>query len=168
MKKIVTSIFSLFFLFVLSLLFYLAWILNKGEFKSQFLEEFLNNRLKKPGLFYSKIENPAIQFDKKTKKLIMKYLITGVAGFIGFHLTKRLLSNGYHVVGVDNMNDYYDPSLKELRLGLLRSLNKELNTSTNFEYFKEDVSNKKFISHLFENKDDHRLVFADPIVLILM
>ena len=72
MKKIVTSIFSLFFLFVLSLLFYLAWILNKGEFKSQFLEEFLNNRLKKPGLFYSKIENPAIQFDKKTKKLIIK------------------------------------------------------------------------------------------------
>ena len=72
MKKIVTSIFSLFFLFVLSLLFYLAWILNKGEFKSQFLEEFLNNRLQKPGLFYSKIENPAIQFDKKTKKLIIK------------------------------------------------------------------------------------------------
>ena len=72
MKKIATSIFSLFFLFVLSLLFYLAWILNKGEFKSQFLEEFLNNGLKKPGLFYSKIENPAIQFDKKTKKLIIK------------------------------------------------------------------------------------------------
>ena len=72
MKKIVTSIFSLFFLFVLSLLFYLAWILNKGEFKSQFLEEFLNNILQKPGLFYSKIENPAIQFDKKTKKLIIK------------------------------------------------------------------------------------------------
>ena len=72
MKKIVTSLFSLFFLFVLSLLFYLAWILYKGEFKSQFLEEFLNNRLKEPGLFYSKIENPAIQFDKKTKKLIIK------------------------------------------------------------------------------------------------
>ena len=54
------------------MLFYLAWILNKGEFKSQFLEEFLNNILQKPGLFYSKIENPAIQFDKKTKKLIIK------------------------------------------------------------------------------------------------
>ena len=82
-----------------------------------------------------------------------KILVTGSSGFIGFHLTKRLLSNGYYVVGVDNMNDYYDPSLKESRLGLLRSLNKELNTSTNFEYFKEDVSNKKFISHLFENND---------------
>ena len=69
MKKIFTSIISLFFLFILSLLLYLAWILNKGEFESQYLEEFLNNRLKKEGFFYSKIENPIIKFDKNTKKL---------------------------------------------------------------------------------------------------
>ena len=82
-----------------------------------------------------------------------KILVTGSSGFIGMHLCKSLLYDGHQVMGIDNMNDYYDPSLKELRLGLLRSLNKELNTSTNFEYFKEDVSNKKFISHLFENND---------------
>ena len=46
----------------------------------------------------------------------MKYLITGVAGFIGFHLTLSLLERGDDVVGVDNLNDYYDPALKQLRL----------------------------------------------------
>ena len=72
MKKIFTSIISLFFLFILSLLIYLAWILNKGKFESQYLEEFLNNRLKKEGFFYSKIKNPIIKFDKNTKKLIIQ------------------------------------------------------------------------------------------------
>ena len=45
-----------------------------------------------------------------------KILVTGVAGFIGFHLTKRLCNEGYHVVGVDNLNDYYDVQLKKDRL----------------------------------------------------
>ena len=47
-------------------------------------------------------------------------LVTGAAGFIGFHLAKRLLSDGYRVVGVDNMNPYYDVSLKEARLANLK------------------------------------------------
>src|SRR5690606_6918291 len=46
-------------------------------------------------------------------------LVTGAAGFIGFHLARRLLERGDVVVGVDNLNDYYDVSLKEARLGLL-------------------------------------------------
>ena len=46
----------------------------------------------------------------------MKILITGTAGFIGFHLTKRLLNEGYSVVGIDNINDYYDVNLKYARL----------------------------------------------------
>ena len=46
----------------------------------------------------------------------MKYLITGSAGFIGFHLAKRLLENGETVVGIDNLNDYYDIKLKYNRL----------------------------------------------------
>jgi UDP-glucuronate 4-epimerase len=41
----------------------------------------------------------------------MKILVTGVAGFIGFHLTKKLISLGYNVIGVDNINDYYDVNL---------------------------------------------------------
>ena len=43
-------------------------------------------------------------------------LVTGGAGFIGYHLSKRLLKDGYNVVGYDNMNDYYDPKLKEDRV----------------------------------------------------
>ena len=47
-------------------------------------------------------------------------LITGIAGFIGFHCARRLLRGGWRVVGLDNVNDYYDPALKEARLALLR------------------------------------------------
>ena len=46
----------------------------------------------------------------------MKFLITGAAGFIGFHIAQRLLNEGHDVVGIDNMNDYYDVSLKQARL----------------------------------------------------
>jgi UDP-glucuronate 4-epimerase len=49
----------------------------------------------------------------------MKILVTGAAGFIGFHLSRRLLAAGHEVHGVDNMNDYYDPRLKQARLELL-------------------------------------------------
>jgi UDP-glucuronate 4-epimerase len=47
-------------------------------------------------------------------------LITGAAGFIGFHLSRRLLEDGYRVLGVDNLNDYYDPQLKHARLEILK------------------------------------------------
>ena len=46
-------------------------------------------------------------------------LVTGAAGFIGYHLSKRLLDEGRSVVGIDNLNDYYDPKLKGARLDLL-------------------------------------------------
>ena len=51
----------------------------------------------------------------------MKIFVTGAAGFIGFHVATRLLERGDDVVGIDNVNDYYDPSLKEARLALLRA-----------------------------------------------
>ena len=53
----------------------------------------------------------------------MKVLITGVAGFIGFHTAKKLIENDYHVIGIDNLNDYYDQSLKKARLKVLEELN---------------------------------------------
>ena len=49
----------------------------------------------------------------------MKVLVTGAAGFIGSHLSKKLLDNGYFVVGIDNLNDYYDVNLKHSRLSFL-------------------------------------------------
>ena len=47
------------------------------------------------------------------------YLVTGSAGFIGFHLSKRLLEEGCTVIGLDNLNDYYDVDLKKARLAIL-------------------------------------------------
>ena len=53
-----------------------------------------------------------------------KILVTGSAGFIGFHLTKALITMGYQVIGLDNLNDYYDPKLKIDRLNILDQYNK--------------------------------------------
>lgn len=50
----------------------------------------------------------------------MKFLVTGAAGFIGFYVSKRLLAAGHQVVGIDNLNDYYDVNLKQARLDLLK------------------------------------------------
>ena len=51
----------------------------------------------------------------------VKLLVTGAAGFIGFHTAKLLLERGDQVVGLDNLNDYYDPALKAARLDILKS-----------------------------------------------
>jgi UDP-glucuronate 4-epimerase len=72
-----------------------------------------------------------------------KVLITGSSGFIGFHLSKLLLDKGYQVIGIDNMNDYYDVSLKESRLKILEKKN-------NFIFYKIDLKDKEAIDKLFE------------------
>src|SRR5690554_509 len=70
------------------------------------------------------------------------YLITGSAGFIGYYLAKILLSKGYHVIGVDNLNDYYDVKLKKDRLDNLKDYE-------NFNFFKGDIADKGFLDNLF-------------------
>lgn len=73
-------------------------------------------------------------------------LITGSSGFIGFHLSQRLLNDGYSVIGIDNMNDYYDVSLKQARLEILKQHH-------NFQFFLLDLVNRTSIMNLFkENK----------------
>ncbi|WP_173915199.1 NAD-dependent epimerase [Halobacillus sp. Marseille-Q1614] len=71
-----------------------------------------------------------------------KILITGAAGFIGSRLSKRLLHEGHEVIGIDNLNDYYDPTLKEDRLKQL--------SNDNFFFIKTDLENNKNINQAFE------------------
>ena len=54
-----------------------------------------------------------------------KILVTGAAGFIGYHVCKNLLEEGYNVIGIDNLNSYYDPKLKKSRLENLIKISKE-------------------------------------------
>lgn len=71
------------------------------------------------------------------------YLITGAAGFIGFYLSKKLLEHGCSVIGVDNINDYYDVNLKMARLEQLKPYEK-------FTFIKGDISDKPVINRIFE------------------
>ena len=64
----------------------------------------------------------------------MRILITGSAGFIGYHLTKSFLEDGYEVYGIDNLNDYYDTKLKKSRLNILKDYK-------NFSFKELDISN---------------------------
>ena len=71
------------------------------------------------------------------------YIVTGAAGFIGFYVSKRLLEMGKQVIGIDNINNYYDPSLKEARLNILREDKK-------FIFYKEDLVNYKGLREIFD------------------
>jgi UDP-glucuronate 4-epimerase len=71
-----------------------------------------------------------------------KILVTGAAGFIGFHLSKRLLARGDEVVGLDNLNDYYDVILKKARLA-------QLEDYQNFRFIQLDIANREDIAELF-------------------
>lgn len=73
-----------------------------------------------------------------------KILVTGVAGFIGFHLAKKLIAQGDYVIGLDNMNDYYDVNLKQARLDQL------LKHENAFEFHKLDLADNQSIQELFE------------------
>ena len=73
----------------------------------------------------------------------MKILLTGCAGFIGYHLCDELIKSDYDVFGVDNLNDYYDPKLKLDRLNILKSYK-------NFHFEKIDISDEEQISNIFK------------------
>ncbi len=88
----------------------------------------------------------------------MKILVTGTAGFIGFHLAKKLLERGDEVVGLDNINDYYDVNLKyarlnELGIQALRCENSEVIYSSKYpkhKFAKIDLADAEAIKRLFE------------------
>jgi len=88
----------------------------------------------------------------------MKILVTGAAGFIGYHLSKALLDKGYQIVGIDNINDYYDINLKYARLKEL-DINREdaehffkssTNTSKTFTFVRMNLEDRKVLPELFE------------------
>ncbi|RIV30539.1 NAD-dependent epimerase [Flagellimonas lutimaris] len=91
----------------------------------------------------------------------MKILVTGAAGFIGFHVCKSLLSHGHEVLGLDNINNYYDTSLKYARLGMLgvaeanASIFNKLSSSSNshgFRFVRLDLSDKESLLALFQDE----------------
>lgn len=80
-----------------------------------------------------------------------KYIITGAAGFIGYSVAQRLLSEGSSVIGIDNHNDYYDPQLKEDRVKLLSD-------QSRYEHYRVDISDSESLFEIFR---DHN---ADAVI----
>lgn len=84
----------------------------------------------------------------------MKYLITGVAGFIGHFVAQRLCKNGHNVIGLDNLNDYYDVSLKQDRLANL----KPFSDTGLFKFVKLDLADREGIARLFSDEKFERVI----------
>jgi len=80
-----------------------------------------------------------------------RILVTGAAGFIGFFLTRRLIADGHSVVGVDNMNTYYDAELKHARLDILQKLD-------GFTFIKADLSERQAVEQIFTDHSFSRVV----------
>jgi UDP-glucuronate 4-epimerase len=81
----------------------------------------------------------------------VRLLVTGAAGFIGFHTAKLLLERGDEVVGLDNLNSYYDPALKEARLEILRGFER-------FRFIKADLADRSAMQALFRAEGFQRVV----------
>lgn len=81
----------------------------------------------------------------------MKFLVTGVAGFIGSFVAKRLIDEGYDVIGIDNLNEYYDVSLKLHRLSTF-------DKKSNFRFFQYDLADRNAIADLFNKEKFDRVI----------
>lgn len=81
----------------------------------------------------------------------MKYLVTGAAGFIGMYTAQRLLDMGHDVVGLDNLNSYYNPALKDYRLA-------QLTPYPNFQFVKLDLADRDGMANLFKTEQFERVI----------
>lgn len=81
----------------------------------------------------------------------IKYLVTGAAGFIGYYVCRRLLNDGHQVVGLDNLNDYYEVSLKQARL-------EQLSGQENFEFAQLDLADRDGMNQLFRKHSFQRVI----------
>ena len=83
----------------------------------------------------------------------MNILITGVAGFIGFHTALKLLKRGDNIIGIDNINNYYDQNLKKDRLNHLKNYSKK-----KFKFFKVDLADNKKLRKIFKNNKIDKVI----------
>ena len=81
----------------------------------------------------------------------MKILVTGAAGFIGFHTSKRLLEEGHDIIGLDNVNDYYSVELKNSRLDILNKFEK-------FKLYRDDLADNEAVAGLFKKERPQRVI----------
>ena len=81
----------------------------------------------------------------------MKILVTGAAGFIGFHVAQSLMKDGHEVIGLDNLNDYYDVTLKQARLGLLEP-------ESAFSFYHTDITDKAALEEIVRNEKPQRVI----------
>ncbi|WP_292992348.1 NAD-dependent epimerase [Pantoea sp.] len=81
----------------------------------------------------------------------MNFLVTGAAGFIGFHVSQRLLAAGHQVVGIDNLNDYYDVNLKHARLNLIKA-------DPGFTFIEMDLADRDAMASLFDQNTFQRVI----------
>jgi len=93
----------------------------------------------------------------------MKILVTGAAGFIGFHVCKRFIKEGIEVVGIDNLNSYYDINLKKNRIKELENLSKRLLIS--FKFYKGDIVQPKDLEKLFNDANKEKSKITEVIHL---
>ncbi len=84
----------------------------------------------------------------------MTVLVTGAGGFIGFHVSKRLLNEGFDIIGFDNLNNYYDTNLKKTRINILKKIADSKNN--NFQLIEDDLENKKSLNLAFEGKSSSK------------
>ena len=96
----------------------------------------------------------------------MKILVTGAAGFIGYHLCSKLIENHNEVIGFDNINDYYDQSLK---LNRIEQLNKKANISEgSFYFFKGDLANNNDLNKVFNFDFPHKEFFSKSKISLVV
>ncbi|MGM0638609.1 MAG: GDP-mannose 4,6-dehydratase, partial [Pseudomonadota bacterium] len=86
----------------------------------------------------------------------MKILVTGNAGFIGFHTVKRLLERGDSVVGFDSVNDYYDPTIKEARLAILQATAERCGSE--YHFIRDNLAHQPAVTACFEQYRFDRVI----------
>jgi len=93
-----------------------------------------------------------------------KILVTGSAGFIGYHLVKSLIKRNHDVIGIDNLNEYYDKKLKTKRLDNLNLLKEDHSYSGSYDFYQLDLIDKNRLEELFSK---NKLLFFHPGTLLL-